>query len=221
MSGEGDVVADHEGCVSEPTAYDAGPASYQRFGVNWIRRVLNKDRVLGTVDDVLGEKIELGPIGAGPGRAFASVSIVGQFHPTSGEEVPAELLTYAVKLPISVVFDLDLPLDRLTFNAEVVVPLVIVVHTEEPVRLRLEIRVPTEDQIELQLQTDTRRGRTLQKVAGLEAELRRFLIKVLTTELNKPYVQRATHLDMEQLIDQAWPALSAQFLPQGPDDREA
>jgi hypothetical protein len=221
MNDEGHVVADHEGRAPELTAYDAGPASYQRFGVHWIRRVLNKERVLRTIDDLLGEKIELGPIGAGPGRAFASVSIVGQFHPTSGEEVPAELLTYAVNLPISVVFDLDLPLDTLTFNAEVVVPLVIVVHTEEPVRLVLEIRVPTEDRIELQLRTDTRRGRTLQKVAGLDAELRRFLIKVLTTELDKPYVQRATHLDMEQLIDHAWPALSAQFLPQAPDDRKA
>lgn len=220
MSDRGDVVADREEGISDPTAYDAGPASYQRFGVHWIRRILNKERILRTIDDVLGEKIELGPIGAGPGRAFASVSIVGLFHPTSGEEVPAELLTYAVSLPISVVFDLDLPLDTLTFNAEVVVPLVVVVHTEEPVRLRLEILVPSEEQIELQLQTDTRRGRTLQRIAGLEAELRRFLIRVLTTELDKPYVQRATRLDMEKLIDQAWPALSAQFLPQGPDDRQ-
>ncbi|MFC5730322.1 MULTISPECIES: hypothetical protein [Nocardioides] len=213
-------MADRQGCACESTAYDAGPASYQRFGVNWIRRVLDRERVLRTIDDVLGEKIELGPIGAGPGRAFASVSILGQFHPTSGEEVPAELLTYAVNLPISVVFDLALPLDTLTFSAEVLVPLVVVVHTEEPVCLRLEIRVPTEDQIELHLHTDTRRGRTLQRIAGLESELRRFLIKVLTTELDKPYVKRATFLDMEQLIDHAWPALSSQFLPQGPDDRK-
>lgn len=198
---------------------DAGPASYERFGVNWVRRILHRERVLTTIDDVLGDKIELGPIGAGPGRAFASVNVVGTYHPTTGEEIPGELLSYAVDLPISVVFDLDLPVDRLTFHADVVVPLVVVVHTEEPVRLRLEIQVPTEDLIELRLQTDTRRGAVLQKVAGLEAELRRFLVKVITTELQKPYVQRATYLDMEVLIDEAWPALSRQFLPRGPEDR--
>lgn len=205
----------------EPASDDEGPVSYEQFGVNWVRRVLNLERILGTVDDVLGDGLELGPIGAGPGRAFASVSVVGKYRPTSGHEVVGEeLLTYAIDLPISVVFDLDLPLDTLTFNAEVVVPLVMVVHTEAPVRLRMEIKRPTEDQIRLQLQTDTRRGAMLQKVAGLDSELRRFLLRVLDTELAKPYVVRAMNLDMEELIDGAWPLLSAQFLPQGPEDRK-
>lgn len=205
-----------------PLLYDEapGPASYERFGVNWVRRVLGLERILRTIDQVLGDQIALGPIGAGPGRAFASVSFVGTYGPTTGVEVPAELLTYAIDLPISVVFDLDLPLDRLTFNAEVVVPLVLVVHTEEPLRLRLELRTPTEEQIKLDLQTDTRRGAMIRKIAGLDGELRRFLLKVLDTELAKPYVKRATHLDMEELIAQAWPALTQQFLPRGPEDRQ-
>lgn len=205
-----------------PLLYDeaAGPASYERFGVNWVRRVLGLERILRTIDQVLGDQIALGPIGAGPGRAFASVSFVGTYGPTTGVEVPAELLTYAIDLPISVVFDLGLPLDRLTFNAEVVVPLVLVVHTEEPLWLRLELRTPTEEQIKLDLQTDTRRGAMIRKIAGLDGELRRFLLKVLDTELAKPYVKRATHLDMEELIAQAWPALTQQFLPRGPEDRQ-
>jgi len=198
---------------------ERAPTSYEQFGVNWIHRVLHKERILRTIDEVLGDQIALGPIGAGPGRAFASVSFVGTYRPTTGEQVPGELLTYAIDLPISVVFDLDLPLDKLTFNAEVVVPLVLVVHTEAPLRLRLELKTPTEDQIGLELQTDTRRGAMLRKIAGLDAELRRFLLKVLDTELAKPYVRKATELDMEQLIDAAWPAFTAQFLPTGPDDR--
>lgn len=194
-------------------------SSYELFGINWIRRVLHKDRILRTVDQVLGEEIALGPIGAGPGRAFASVSFVGSYGPTTGEEIPGELLAYAIDLPISVVFHLELPLDRLTFNAEVLVPLVLVVHTEEPLRLRLELHTPREDQIGLELTTDTRRGAMVQRIAGLEGELRRFLLKVLDTELAKPYVRRATNLDMEELIDHAWPVLTEQFLPREPDDR--
>jgi hypothetical protein len=215
-------VVDDMGDGAGAAPYGEGPVSYEQFGVNWVRRVLNLERVLGTVDDVLGDRLELGPIGAGPGRAFASVSIVGKYRPTSGYEVLGEeLLTYAIDLPISVVFDLELPLDKLTFNADVVVPLVLVVHTEAPVRLRMEIKRPTGDQIRLQLQTDTRRGTMLQKVANLDAELRRFLLRVLDIELSKPYVVRALNLDMEELIDAAWPVLSAQFLPKGPADRKA
>ncbi len=203
------------------TTYDAPPGSYERFGINWVRRVLHRERILRTVDQVLGDQIALGPIGAGPGRAFASVSFVGRYLPTRGEEVPGDLLTYAIELPISVVFDLDLPLDRLTFNAEVVVPLTLVVHTEEPLRLRLELITPSEEQIGLELRTDTRRGAMLRKMTGLDGELRRFLLRVLDTELAKPYVQRATHLDMEDLIDHAWPSLTDRFLPRGPEDRQA
>jgi hypothetical protein len=198
---------------------EATSTTYEQFGVSWIHRVLHKERILRTVDQVLGDQIALGPIGAGPGRAFASVSFVGTYRPTTGELVPGELLTYAIDLPISVVFDLDLPLDRLTFNAEVVVPLLLEVHTEAPLRLRLELTTPSEDQIGLELTTDTRRGAMLRKVAGLDAELRRFLLKVLDTELAKAYVRKATYLDMEQLIDGAWPAFTAQFLPRAPEDR--
>lgn len=205
-----------------PVVQAGEPISYAQFGDSWIRRILHLERILRTVEDVLGDRIELGPIGAGPGRAFASVSVLGKYRPTSGHEVLGEeLLTYAIDLPISVEFDLELPLDKLRFNAEVVVPLLLVVHTESLVRLRMEIRRPTEDQIQLQLQTDTRRGTMLQKIANLDAELRRFLLRVLDIELSKPYVQRAMNLDMEELIDASWPALSAQFLPKDAADRNA
>lgn len=207
--------------VPAPVLYDDAPSSYERFGVNWVHRVLHLDRILTTVDQVLGDQLALGPIGAGPGRAFASISFVGTFHPTTGHEIPAELLTYAINLPITVVFDLDLPMDRLTFNGEVVIPLVLVVHTEEPLRLRLEIRTPTEEQIQLQLHTDTRRGSVIRKIAGIDGELRRFVLKVIDTELNKSYVQKAMNLDMEELIAEAWPALTQQFLPRGPEDRRS
>ena len=197
----------------------AAEISYEQFGESWIRRVLHKERILRTVDQVLGDQIALGPIKAGPGRAFASVSFVGRYQPTRGVEMPGDLLAYAIELPISVDFDLELPLDKVAFKADVIVPLVLEVHTEAPLRLRLDLITPTEDQIVLDLRTDTRRGAMIRKMAGLDGELRRFLLRVLDTELAKPYVRRATHLDMEQLIANAWPAFTEQFLPTGPEDR--
>ncbi|HWJ66641.1 MAG TPA: hypothetical protein VNT31_08185 [Nocardioides sp.] len=214
-------VIETSGQEEPPVRTDGTPSTYEDFGVSWIRRVLHKERILRTIDQVLGDQIALGPIKAGPGRAFASVSFVGRYQPTTGRELPGDLLAYAIDLPISVVFDLDVPLDTLTFNAEVVVPLVLVVHTEAPLRLRLELKTPTEEQIGLELRTDTRRGAMIRKIAGLDGELRRFLLKVLDTELAKPYVRRATYLDMEELIDHAWPMLTERFLPQGPADRQA
>jgi len=189
--------------------------------VEFIRRILHRERILRTVDQLLGDTLELGPIGAGPGRAFATVSVHGTYHPTTGEELPGELLVYRVLLPISVEFDLDMRVDRHRFNAEVVVPLTLSVHVDEPLTIRWDIQVPAEHEVQLSLQSGSRRAAVLQKVAGIEAELRRFLVKVVHTELEKPYVKKATNLDMEDLLDATWPAISAEFLPRGPEDRLA
>lgn len=195
--------------------------SYEAFGVEYIRRILHKKRVLQLVNQVLGDRIELGPIGAGPGRSFATVSVVGTYRQTKGELIPGDVLAYRVYLPISVVFDLDMRVDRHRFNADVVVPLVLSARIESPLTICIDIATPSEDDVALTLHTPTRRGTVLQKLTGLESELKRFLVKVVRTELDKPYVQRATHLDMEALVDGAWDHIAASFLPAGPEDRQA
>lgn len=213
---EGVVIVAQGGQLDDEPAPEI---SYEEFGSAYIRQVLHKDRILKMVNDVLGPTIELGPIGAGPGRKAAMVSVLGTFRETKGEEIPGDLLAYRVFLPISVIFDVDLRVDKHRFTADVVVPLTLTVHTVAPLRVRIDITVPGEEDVALTLQADTRRGAVLQKVAGLESELRRFLVKVVRTELAKPYVRRATDFDMAALIDDAWPGIAAVILPRGPEDR--
>lgn len=193
--------------------------SYEQFGAEYIRRILHKDRILSMIHQLLGEQIQLGPIGAGPGRKAATISAIGTFRPCKGEELPGDLLAYRVFLPISLVFDIDMRVDKHRFTADVVIPITLTVHTVAPLRIRIDITVPEEDEVALTLQSDTRRGAVLQKLARLEPELRRFLVKVVRTELSKPYVRRATDFDMAELIDQAWPGIEAVILPSGPEDR--
>lgn len=215
-------VADGTVIVTHGGALDGEPApeiTYEQFGSAYIRQVLHKQRILSMINDVLGPTIELGPIGAGPGRKAATVTVVGAFGETTGEEIPGELLAYRVSLPISVVFDIDMRVDKHRFEADVVVPLTLTVHTAAPLRVRIDITVPGPDEVDLTLQAGSRRGAVLQKLAGLEAELRRFLVKVVRTELAKPYVRRATDFDMAALIDEAWPGIAAVILPRGPADR--
>lgn len=193
--------------------------SYAEFGVAYIRRVLHKDRILTLINELLGPEIQLGPIGAGPGRKAATVSALGTFRACKGEEIPGDLLSYRVFLPISVVFDIDVRVDKHRFTADVVIPITLTIHTVAPLRVRIDITVPSDDEVALTLQSDTRRGAVLQKVARLEPELKRFLVKVVRTELSKPYVRRATDFDMAELIDRAWDGIAAVILPSGPEDR--
>jgi len=195
--------------------------SYEAFGAEYIRRILHKERILQMINELLGPQIQLGPIGAGPGRKAATVSALGTFRGCKGEEIPGDLLAYRVFLPISVVFDIDMRVDKHRFTADVIIPITLTVHTVSPLRVRIDIVVPGEDDVALTLQSGTRRGAVLQKLARLEPELRRFLVKVVRTELSKPYVRRATDFDMAELIDRAWPGISEVILPRGPEDRLA
>ncbi|PVG81720.1 hypothetical protein DDE18_17225 [Nocardioides gansuensis] len=193
--------------------------TYGDFGDNFIRMVLHPRRVAESVDRVLGEQLVLGPMGAGPGRRVAKITAFAEFAPTTATLVPGELLTYRVELPVRVTFDLDLAVDSHRFEADVLVPLELIVVVEPPLTIVWQFTPPDPQQVRMTMATGTRRGALIQRVAGLDEELRQFLVKIVSRELSKPHVHRATHLDMSALIDGAWPALAAQFLPHGPEDR--
>lgn len=192
----------------------------EHFGANFMRLVLHRQRILDSIERVLGEELTLGPIGAGPGRVFARITAKGTFGKTTGEDLPdPETIGYRVFLPIAVTFDLDLRVDSLTFEADVLLPLTLRMYVEEPLTVVWDITVPSEDEVQMTLKADKRRSAALQKVAGLDAELRRFIIKFVAKELDKPHVRKAMRIDLVSVIDAAWPKIAAQFLPNGPEDR--
>jgi len=207
-----------EEAEAEPVVASHGePISYGQFGANFIRMVLHEQRILESINRLLGEKIELGPMGAGPGRVFAKARATGWFQETYGNAVDDELLKYRVYLPIDVDFELDLAVDVHQFRAQVLLPLTLTVRVEQPLMIVWDITPPQEDEVTIRVETEKRRSALLQRISGLDAELRRFLIRVIEKELQKPHIHRATHIDMAALIDKAWPVLADQFLPAADD----
>lgn len=192
---------------------DLPPSPYADFGESFLRTILHKQRVLDSVDRILGDRIEIGPIGAGPGRVFARARAVGLFQPTFGEALPGPVLAYRVIVPIEVDFELDLAVDVHRFHASVQVPLVLTARIEEPAVLHWDITMPSPEELELSVETTKRRSQVLQRVAGLDEELRHFLLRVVEKEMSKPHVAKATRIDFPTIVDHAWPALADQFLP--------
>lgn len=193
--------------------------TYAEFGEAFMEQILHVDRVLECIDRILGEDIRLGPMGAGPGRKIAKLTAQGRFRPSRGRRLPGPLIRFAVEVPVDVTFDLDLPLDSLRFHAQVLIPLGITLKVAEPLTILWEVTAPQEDQVVLDLSTEKRRSAVLQKMAGMEGELRRFLIRFVDRELSKPHVDRATHIELDSIINNAWEALACQFLPNSPEDR--
>jgi hypothetical protein len=193
--------------------------AYADFGEAFLRQVLHLDRVLESIDRILGTDFQLGPMGAGPGRKVATLTATGTFLPCTGEEIPGPLVSYRVFVPVDVLFDLDLRVDAHRFHADVVVPLRVDLRVEDPLAIVWDITPPPPEDVQIEITGETRRSAVLQKVAGMDGELRRFLLRFVDRELEKPHVRRARRIDVPAVIDGAWPEISAQFLPNGPEDR--
>ena len=211
---------DDELAVDPAAAVEAGPQpiGYDEFGMRFMELVLHRDRVMESINRVLGADFQLGPIGAGPGRKVAKVTATGTFGTAYGDALP-DVVGYNVNLPVNVAFHLDLGVDMLRFDAEVLLPLRLTMELVEPLTILWHITPPHPDDVTISVKSDNRRAAVLQKLTGLDGELRRFIVRFVDRELDKPHVRKAMRIDLVTLIDNAWEHIAAQFMPNGPEDR--
>lgn len=190
---------------------------HEGFGSSFLRMALTPDRVCEAVDRVLGDRLELGPMGAGPGRVLAKITAKALFGATYGEAIDGEDFAYRLQVPADVDVDLDLAVDKLHFIAQVLVPLEIRVTLDEPLTLVWTVTPPSPDQVTLNISTETRRAALLLKVANLDDELRAFVVRVVEKEMLKPHIVRATRIDLNEVVNGVWPIVAQHVLPDGPD----
>ena len=203
---------------ASPVAPGPQPIGYDEFGMRFMELVLHRDRVMESINRVLGEEFQLGPIGAGPGRKVAKVTASGTFGTVSGEAL-TDVVGYNVNLPVNVAFHLDLGVDMMRFDADVLLPLRLTMELVEPLTILWHITPPLPDDVSITVKSDNRRAAVLQKLTGLDGELRRFVVRFVDRELEKPHVRKAMRIDLVTLIDNAWEHIAAQFMPNGPEDR--
>ena len=207
--------------MSEP-AYaspEHAEITYEELGRSLFEQVLYPERIEEGIATVLGDRIELGPFGAGPGRFLAKVRAVGTIGRPQATRLPGPMVAFRVLLPIDVVFDLDIAVDVHTFRADLVVPLTLTARAAAPLTMVWDITPPTLQEMEVRVAVDRRSTDLLRRVAGIDEELRRFMLRYVTRELEKEHVQRATHIPLAEVVDAAWPMIVAQFFePRGREE---
>lgn len=201
--------------MSEP-AYsrdvaDGEEISYEDFGRNLFEQVLHARRIEEAIATVLGDRIELGPFGAGPGRFLAKVKATGTIGQPIATPLPGPLVAYRVLLPIDVAFDLDIAVDVHTFHCDLEVPLTLTARPTAPLTILWDITPPALEEMTVQVRVDRRSTELLRRVAGIDEELRRFMLRYITRELEKEHVVRATQIHLGGVIDAAWPMISAEL----------
>lgn len=185
----------------EPT-HDVQDVDYATWGELFFAQAITAERVLAGVNVLAGQPIEVGPMGVGPGR-LAKVTARGSIGTATGERTGHNRLHFHVTLPVSLEFVLDLAMDKQKFVAELSVPLVIAARARRDLAIVMDVRPPEPSAITIRLKAQGLRASVVQRAAGVEDELRRFVAKYVAREIEKPRIREVTLIDVAGAIDRA------------------
>ena len=103
---------------------------------------------------------------------------------------------------------MDLQVETHRFVADLLVPLTLTAVAQPGVRIFIEATPPRSEEVQVELQAKGLRASVLQRVVGVEGELRKFVAGYVRRELDKPHVREARTIDVSRAIDRAWASLA-------------
>jgi hypothetical protein len=198
--------------VAPPSASTSGEeeVDHARWGEEFFAAAISEQRVVEAVNTVAGAPIDFGPIGAGPGK-LAKVTAHGAIAEGTAVRLPPEqtrgLVGYRVLLPVELTFEVDLQVEKQRFDARLLVPLTLTAVPLTGVRIWIAIEPPRASEVQVEVTAAGLRASVLQRLVGLEGELKRFVAKYVDRELEKPHVQQARLIDVSRVIESAWASL--------------
>jgi len=175
---------------------------YADWGEQFFGTAVSAERVLAGVNVLAGQQIDVGPMGVGPGRVV-KVTARGEIGTAIGRKVSDSPVTFAVALPASLEFAINLGVDTHRFTAELTIPLTLTARAREDLAIIIDVTPPTANQVVCRLKAQGLRASITQHAANVEGELKRFVSKYVTRELEKPYVVNARTIDVSGAIDKA------------------
>ena len=181
--------------------------SYEEFGAQFFVRAVTEKRILGGVNTLAGQPINVGPMGVGPGR-IAKVTAKGAIGEATATPIPGETVSYRVVLPVRLTFDVNLQVDAHRFHADLEVPLTLVARAASPLKVVIDVVPPLPDHVTVKLRAEGIRASMLNKVVGIDGELQRFVARYVEREVTKPAVAAARVIDVARAMDGAWTSIS-------------
>ena len=180
--------------------------AYAEWGERFFRDAVTAERVLAGVNVMAGQDIDVGPMGVGPGRVV-KVSARGSIGVAEGERVSEDPAAFSVVLPASLEFSINLGVDVHRFTAELAIPLTLTARATKDLTILIDVTPPRASEVGCELTAKGLRASITQHAANVEGELKRFVSKYVTRELEKPYVLKARTIDVSSAIDRAMQSL--------------
>jgi hypothetical protein len=177
--------------------------TYEEWGRNFFEVAVTEERVAAAFAAIAGDQIEMGPMSQGPGR-IAKVTAKVRIQEPKATRKMGDTITFAIHIPLEIDLLIDLLIDKQRFTVDGDIALRATARAAEPLLLILDVAKPRPSDISVHVSSKSLRGEVLRLIAGVDAEIRRFIAQHVADQIDTPESQQAQVIDVGSLIDTAW-----------------
>jgi hypothetical protein len=177
--------------------------TYEEFGRRFYEIAVTEKRVGDAIGEIAGDEFEMGPMAQGPGK-IAKVTAKVRIQEPKVTRSDGELITFAIRIPLEIDMVIDLRIDKPKFVVFGEIALSATARAAEPLLLILDVQKPRPSDIEIHVTSKSLRGELLRIVAGVDAEVRRFIAAHVAGEIDSPESVKAKVIDVADRLDAAW-----------------
>ena len=177
--------------------------TYEEFGRKFFEVAVTEERVGDAIAGIAGDAFEMGPMGQGHGKIAKVTAKVQVQEPRVTREV-GDTITFAIRIPLEIDMVIDLRIDKPRFMVYGEISLGATARAAEPLLLILDVEKPRPSDISIQVTSKSLRGEVLRIVAGVDAEIRRFIAAHVAGEIDSPEAQQARIINVAERIDASW-----------------
>jgi len=176
--------------------------TYEDFGRRFYEIAVTEKRVGDAIGAIAGDEFEMGPMGQGPGK-IAKVTAKVRIQEPKVVRSDGELITFAIRIPLEIDMVIDLRIDKPKF---VVFGEIALSATARAAKLLLilDVQKPRPSDIEIHVTSKSLRAELLRVVAGVDAEVRRFISAHVAGEIDSPESLKAKVIDVAEQLDATW-----------------
>jgi hypothetical protein len=179
--------------------------AFDQFGHNFVHEVVTADRVAATIASVVGERIEVGPIAAGPADA-AKATLRGQLAGVDVEShgTDDDALRFSALVRLDCTLAVKAPVIDKRYRGTLTIPLLLHVRTASPVRLVIDVEPPSAQDIGVELEAKDRSGRLIQILGNIDGEVRTRAAAEVARRVESPEARRHREIDILAMVDDVW-----------------
>lgn len=182
---------------------DYDTMTYEEFGRRFFEIAVTEERVGAAIGEIAGAAFQIGPIAQGPGKIAKVTAKVKVQKPAVTREIGLEI-TFDIRIPLEIDMVIDLRIDKPRFKVFGEIALSATAIAAHPLSLILDVQKPRPSDISIHITSTSLRAEVLRIVAGIDAEMKRFIAQHVAGEIDSPESEDAKVIDVGGQIAEVW-----------------